>query len=96
MQKYTTKADLWSVGAIMFEMLTGLPPFPVKSQIELLQMVDKKRVTIPGTVDVSKDCKDLVESLLQSDPTNRISWEEFFVHPWLKSGDIGGIFNLKK
>lgn len=46
------KTDLWSVGAILYETLTGFPPFPAKSQLELLQMLDKK-ITFPAHIKVS-------------------------------------------
>eukprot|EP01114_Cavostelium_apophysatum_P000749 TRINITY_DN1067_c0_g1_i1.p1 TRINITY_DN1067_c0_g1~~TRINITY_DN1067_c0_g1_i1.p1 ORF type:complete len:542 (-),score=136.99 TRINITY_DN1067_c0_g1_i1:151-1635(-) len=85
LQKYTVKADLWSVGCILFEMLVGHPPYPVKTHFELLQMIDKKkdRISFPTHIKVSLECQNLVDSLMQQDPMKRISWEEFFLHPWL-------------
>ena len=39
----------------MFEMLTGQPPFPAKSQIELMRLVDsKKRFDMPRDVKVKR------------------------------------------
>ena len=65
-------------------MLTGLPPFPAKSQIELVRLVDqRKKIEFPSNITVSEECASLVRALLQQDPLKRISWEEFFLHPWL-------------
>ena len=36
-KKYNNKSDLWSVGIIMYEMLTGHPPFRAKNILDLLR-----------------------------------------------------------
>ena len=35
---YNEKADIWSVGVIVFELITGSVPFLAKTQFELMQM----------------------------------------------------------
>jgi serine/threonine-protein kinase ULK/ATG1 len=35
LQKYDAKADLWSVGAILFQLVTGRTPFTGNSQIQV-------------------------------------------------------------
>eukprot|EP01117_Protostelium_nocturnum_P001696 TRINITY_DN1208_c0_g1_i2.p1 TRINITY_DN1208_c0_g1~~TRINITY_DN1208_c0_g1_i2.p1 ORF type:complete len:473 (+),score=64.27 TRINITY_DN1208_c0_g1_i2:558-1976(+) len=85
MQKYTIKADLWSVGMILYEMLVGMPPFLVKSHIELMRVIDTQSISLPSVIknNISSDCHDLIISLLQKDPAKRIGWEEFFMDPWI-------------
>lgn len=91
----------------MFQMLTGRAPFNVKTPVELIKAIDKQKViTFPTNISISKECQHLVESLLQVDPLRRISWEEFFLHPWLKlfstpavepgSGSYSGSFILSR
>eukprot|EP01132_Coremiostelium_polycephalum_P000613 gene613-762_t len=82
-KNYTVKADLWSVGVILYEMLVGEPPFNCSTVIELLQLLETKVVTVPSNIPVSKDCLNLLYSLLQTNEMKRISWEDFFLHPWL-------------
>eukprot|EP01113_Clastostelium_recurvatum_P043895 TRINITY_DN7337_c0_g1_i1.p1 TRINITY_DN7337_c0_g1~~TRINITY_DN7337_c0_g1_i1.p1 ORF type:complete len:639 (+),score=162.20 TRINITY_DN7337_c0_g1_i1:1685-3601(+) len=82
LQNYTIKADLWSVGIILFEMLSGTSPFDCKTPYELLQMIEKKPIHFPDSIPVSAECLDLIYGLLQKDPTMRISWDAFFKHVW--------------
>jgi serine/threonine-protein kinase ULK/ATG1 len=40
-EKYDAKADLWSVGAVLFEMVSGRPPFRANNHVELLRKIEK-------------------------------------------------------
>lgn len=40
-EKYDAKADLWSVGAVLFEMAVGRPPFRAQNHVELLRKIEK-------------------------------------------------------
>ncbi|KAH8827130.1 other/ULK/ULK protein kinase [Flagelloscypha sp. PMI_526] len=42
-QKYDATADLWSVGAVMYEMSVGRPPFRAQNHIELLQKIERSK-----------------------------------------------------
>lgn len=42
-EKYDAKADLWSVGAVLYEMSVGKPPFRAMNHIELLKKIDQTR-----------------------------------------------------
>jgi len=82
---YTTKADLWSVGVIFFEMLVGSTVFYSRTIPELQKMVAEREVRIPSFLQhtCSDACLDLLKGLLQKDPDRRISWDDFLNHPWL-------------
>lgn len=49
-EKYDAKADLWSVGAVLYEMSVGKPPFRAQNHIELLRKVRVKLIAtlFPG------------------------------------------------
>lgn len=85
LQKYDAKADLWSVGAILFQLVTGKTPFTGNSQMQLLQNIIKSKVLrFPVDVkDLSSDCIDLCRKLLRQNPVERLMFEEFFNHPFL-------------
>lgn len=89
-QKYDAKADLWSVGAILFEMLVGTVPFTGQNQVQLLRNIQKTEFKIPMHIarELSPECIALLRGLLHRDAKDRISFEEFFNHPFLKA-DVG-------
>ncbi|KNC54896.1 ULK/ULK protein kinase [Thecamonas trahens ATCC 50062] len=81
---YSAKADLWSVGAIFFEMLTGTPPFVASNHIELLRKMQRAPPPIPRAAKISSTSRYLIQScLLIVNPAKRISFDEFFTHPYV-------------
>ncbi|KAJ6851143.1 serine/threonine-protein kinase ATG1c-like isoform X1 [Iris pallida] len=85
-QKYDAKADLWSVGAILFQLVTGRPPFTGNSQVQLLQNIMKSNELRfpPGNI-LSYECMDLCRRLLRRNPVERITFDEFFSHHFLSN-----------
>ncbi|TIA95976.1 hypothetical protein E3P94_03875 [Wallemia ichthyophaga] len=88
-EKYDAKADLWSVGAVMYEMTTGRPPFRAQNHVELLRKIEKSddKIKFPSSseVDIPRDIKDIIRSLLKRHPIERISFDEFFSWPGFDS-----------
>ena len=81
-KEYTNKSDLWSVGVIMYEMLTGRTPYKSKTFYNLMKDIEKKKIVIPPSIELSKECKQLIYALLVKNPNKRISWKDFFNHKW--------------
>lgn len=79
-EKYNAKADLWSVGAVLYEMTVGKPPFKAGNHIELLKNIEKAndKIKFPSAAQVPEPLKQLIRSLLKYNPTERISFNEFF------------------
>ncbi|KAE8684793.1 Kinase superfamily protein isoform 2 [Hibiscus syriacus] len=88
LQKYDAKADLWSVGAILFQLVTGKTPFTGSNQIQLLQNIMKStELLFPMENNyLTPDCRDLCLRLLRRNPVERLTFEEFFNHPYLSQG----------
>ncbi|XP_050212504.1 serine/threonine-protein kinase ATG1c isoform X2 [Mercurialis annua] len=84
-QKYDAKADLWSVGAILFQLVTGKTPFTGADQFQLLKNIVKSTELpfAPDNKDLSAECKDLCQKLLRRNPVERLTFDEFFNHPFL-------------
>ncbi|XP_047972247.1 serine/threonine-protein kinase ATG1t [Salvia hispanica] len=85
-QRYNHKVDMWSVGAILFELLNGYPPFHGRSRVQLLQNI-KKSTSLPFAPlilpQLHPDCVDLCSRLLSISPDGRLSFEEFYQHNFL-------------
>ena len=81
-KKYDFKSDLWSIGVIFFEMLTGETPFKAKNIYELIRVIENDRVEIPTKFILTSECRRLLLSLLEKNPEKRISWEDFLIIPY--------------
>lgn len=86
-KKYDAKADLWSVGAVLYEMVTGRPPFRAQNHIELLKKIQENndKIHFPderhSEIVIGSDLKDLIRKLLKKNPVERLPFEDFFNHP---------------
>ena len=82
-EEYTNKCDLWSLGVNIFQMYTKQFPYVSKVEKGILNLIEKHKQTI---LEVIKDekLKDLLSKLLVRNPDERISWEEYFEHPFFK------------
>ncbi|KAK3151157.1 hypothetical protein QOZ80_3AG0242460 [Eleusine coracana subsp. coracana] len=83
-QKYDAKADLWSVGVILYQLVTGYPPFNGDNQIQLLKnILSSCDIRFPSDCELSHGCIDLCRKLLQLNSVERLTVEEFVNHPFL-------------
>ncbi|SGZ51570.1 CIC11C00000004579 [Sungouiella intermedia] len=82
-ESYNAKADLWSVGAVLYEMSAGKPPFRASNHIELEKVITRNndRIKFPASAQVPEPLKSLIKSLLKNKQTERISFNEFFSNP---------------
>lgn len=84
-KKYDAKADLWSVGTILFEMVAGEPPFGGRDHRELLNNIKRTQLRLPPHIQVSQDCLELLQQLLRRDPRARISLDDFARAPFVSN-----------
>jgi serine/threonine protein kinase len=78
-------ADVYSVGAMMYEMLTGFPPFFSENMQELFRNI--KRGNLQFTKTVKPDAQDLIRRLMNQDPSMRPTPSNLKKHPFFAEVD---------
>lgn len=73
--------DIWCIGVLMFELLTGDIPFPGNDMKTLSDNILKTRVLWPK--DIDPNAKDLIKKILKPDPKDRISLVDILKHPFI-------------
>ena len=87
---YDEKADIWSLGIIFYQLLTGNNPFEADDMQELVEMTKKGDYYVPTTI--SKEAFSFLNCMLQFDPKKRTSIDILYNHDFLRK-DVN---NFKK
>lgn len=82
-KNYTKKADIWSIGIITYQLLFKTLPFRARNEKELLSnILNHKGIKVPDGYKISDCLLNLLKNLLQLDPIDRLSWKQYFEHPF--------------
>lgn len=77
------KADVWSLGCMLYTLLVGKPPFETDAIKSTLTRVVMDGYEIPP--HLSYDAKDLINKLLKKNPKDRIRLADILEHAFIKS-----------
>ena len=84
-----SSVDIWSSGIVLYTMVCGYLPFEDENQNLLFSKIAKGLFSLPSYLSAS--CKDLLKSILVTDPKKRFGFEQIKHHPWfLASNNVMG------
>lgn len=91
-QGYDAACDIWSMGVLLYIMLSGKPPFEIAADASteiILSRINEAKLNLENGnwKQVSSDAKDLVKRMLNLDPRLRITTQGILKHPWIENLD---------
>jgi len=89
-KKYDSKVDLWSVGVIIYQLHFNKLPYPGCKEEAILEKIKNK---VPYKQPEDPKLRDLLNKLLEEDPNKRLSWEEYFNHPFFTGEQANSSIN---
>lgn len=77
LSEYDEKCDIWSIGVILYTLLSGRPPFEGTNELEIVKKVREGHfdIDIPELNKISQEAKDLIIRMLTYEPSERITLE---------------------
>lgn len=92
---YDYAVDWWLLGCVLYDMMTGKPPFTGKTHKVILDKIVRAKPMLPYYL--SLDAKDLLNKLLQKNPSKRFAvddrWKAFQDHRFFRKVDWVGVEN---
>ncbi|KAJ4914857.1 Protein kinase family protein [Raphanus sativus] len=93
---YGMECDWWSLGAIMYEMLVGYPPFYADDPMSTCRKIVnwKTHLKFPEEARLSREAKDLVGKLL-CNVNQRLGASQIKSHPWFEGVEWENIYQME-
>ncbi|KAI0368280.1 Pkinase-domain-containing protein [Pilatotrama ljubarskyi] len=83
---YDTKADIWSLGIMIYEMIKGSAPNShIVDQHKLIQLIPRMKPPRLAEGEGSKELRDFVAACLRESPSDRLSADELSKTKWIQT-----------
>ena len=84
-QPYGKECDYWSIGVVLYILLSGSPPFFEDERADLFEKIKTASYEFEDASwgSISQEAKDLVSNILKANPAERYSCEQMLAHPWM-------------
>ncbi len=84
-EKYSAKGDIWSLGLVLVEMMTGSFPYPeTKGFLEMLEQIkDNDSPNVPDNGLYSAELMHFIDCCLKKSPNERASEIQLLAHPFI-------------
>uniref|UniRef100_A0A0G4F2J7 non-specific serine/threonine protein kinase n=1 Tax=Chromera velia CCMP2878 TaxID=1169474 RepID=A0A0G4F2J7_9ALVE len=85
-RRFDSKCDIWSIGVLLYMLLTAHFPFDAPNREEYQKVVNTNPLQFPSKLFkfVSEDGKDLISKMLSKDPTKRLTASDCLRHKWFE------------
>ncbi|CAI2364762.1 unnamed protein product [Moneuplotes crassus] len=83
-KKSSSKTDVWSLGVILYIMITKKFPFEGPTEEKIMQSICKSKLKFPKECVISSELKDLIQNMLEKNPNTRFNINQVNLHPWLE------------
>ena len=88
------KVDIWCIGVLMFELMTGSSPFQGNDVQTVKYNISRLKISWPR--EMNRDAADLIKKILKYNPEERISLEQMLLHPFFTKYFPNAISCLKQ
>jgi len=69
---HTFPVDYYCLGALLYELITGLPPYYSHDTEQIYECILNEELNFPENLKISGELRDLLIGLLSKNPNNRI------------------------